>query len=244
MRTGTTFGLSPTRHLIFLFLFLALSLRALADDPVNTSRTWDREVARIVYAQCASCHRQGGTAFSLTTYRDARPWATAIKQDVLERKMPPWGAVKGFGKFRNDQALTQAQIELIQNWVDGGAPEGDPSDLPRQPAVLLVPSSQHRPGEIEISGAYKFRRPFNLDGFWLKTMPATKSSQIVAVLPDGEIDPLVWLYNYDTQYGHPFLLQKPLLLPAGAVIRGLPAGATLILLPVVRGAERATTAKN
>lgn len=243
MQTGTTFGLSPTRHLIFLFLFVALSRPAPADDPVNTSRTWDREVARIVYAKCASCHRQGGTAFSLMTYRDARPWASAIKQDVLGRKMPPWGAVKGFGTFRNDQALTQAQIELIQNWVDGGAPEGDPSDLPRQPAISLVPSSQHRAGEIEISDAYKLTRPFNLDGFLTKTIPATSSSQIVAVLPDGEIDPLVWLHNYDTQYGHPFLLKKPLLLPAGTIIRGLPAGATLILLPVLRGAERAIAGK-
>ncbi len=49
--------------------------------------------------------------------------------------MPPWGAVKGFGDFRDDQALTPEQIELIGDWVEGGAPEGEPKDLPADAEV-------------------------------------------------------------------------------------------------------------
>ena len=67
------------------------------------------------------------------TYAEARPWAAAIKEEVLERRMPPWGAVKGFGEFKDDQGLTQEQIELIADWVEGGAPEGDPKLLPKVP---------------------------------------------------------------------------------------------------------------
>ncbi|HXK04842.1 MAG TPA: cytochrome c, partial [Verrucomicrobiae bacterium] len=95
-------------------------------DVITTPLTFSREISRLVYARCASCHRPGGRAFSLMTYADARPWAAAIKEEVLERRMPPWGAVKGFGEFKDDQGLTQEQIELIADWVEGGAPEGDP----------------------------------------------------------------------------------------------------------------------
>ncbi len=69
-------------------------------------------------------------AFSLATYKDARPWAKAIGEEVLQRRMPPWGAVKGFGDFRNDQGLTAEQLELIVDWEEGGAPEGEEKDMP------------------------------------------------------------------------------------------------------------------
>ncbi len=76
------------------------------------------------------------TSFSLMTYLDAQPRANAIKDAVLSRRMPPWGAVKGFGHFRNDQSLTQEQIELITKWVDGGIRRGNnPRLLPRDAVV-------------------------------------------------------------------------------------------------------------
>jgi hypothetical protein len=69
----------------------------------------------------------------LLTYQDVQPRATAIKAAVLARTMPPWGAVKGFGNFRNDQSLSQEQIELITKWVDGGIRRGNnPGMLPKQ----------------------------------------------------------------------------------------------------------------
>src|ERR1700754_2318272 len=92
---------------------LAIASGLRAHDPITTKLTWTREISRIFYARCASCHRSGGKAFSLLTYKEARPWAVAIAEEVMERRMPPWGAVKGFGEFRNDQSLTQEQIGLI-----------------------------------------------------------------------------------------------------------------------------------
>ena len=111
-------------------LLAGLSTQLRGHNP-GANITWNREVSRIVYERCASCHRPGGTAFSLMTYQDARPHAAAIKEAVLTRRMPPWGAVKGFGDFRDDQGLTQEQIELITDWVEGSTPRGNnPNMLP------------------------------------------------------------------------------------------------------------------
>jgi hypothetical protein len=70
---------------------------------------------------------------SLATYEEARPWAKAIKEELLEKRMPPWPAVRGFGEFRNAPPLTQRDVDAIVNWVEGGAPRGDPKHLPPGP---------------------------------------------------------------------------------------------------------------
>jgi hypothetical protein len=70
---------------------------------------------------------------SLITYRDVRPWASAIKQKVTARVMPPWAADPHVGKFRNDPSLTDREIDTITRWVDGGAREGDPAKMPALP---------------------------------------------------------------------------------------------------------------
>ena len=100
-----------------------------AHDVFSTKITWSREISRLVDKRCISCHREGGSSFALTTFEEARPWAKAIKEEVLERRMPPFAAVKGFGDIRDDQALTQDEIHLISDWVEGGSPEGDPALL-------------------------------------------------------------------------------------------------------------------
>src|SRR5207247_2521626 len=112
-------------------LSIWLAVVTAGHDVITTPLTYSREISRLVFERCAHCHRPGGAAFSLMTYAEARPWAAAIKEEVLERRMPPWGAVKGFGEFSDDQGLTQEQIELIADWVEGGAPEGDPKLLPK-----------------------------------------------------------------------------------------------------------------
>ena len=68
---------------------------------------------------------------SFMTYKDARPWAKAIKTAVLTKKMPPWFADPHYGKFSNDRSLSQAEIDTLVAWVDGGAKEGDPKDAPK-----------------------------------------------------------------------------------------------------------------
>ncbi|HEY2019001.1 MAG TPA: hypothetical protein VGH38_36095 [Bryobacteraceae bacterium] len=70
---------------------------------------------------------------SLVDYQTARPWAKAIREAVVRRKMPPWFADPRYGHFSNDARLTGQEIETITAWVDGGAAEGDPKDLPAPP---------------------------------------------------------------------------------------------------------------
>ena len=108
------------RRMLLVSVLLAAAVNVRAHDPNGAPITWNREISRIVYERCASCHREGGSSFSLMTFQEAQPYASAIKDSVLARRMPPWGAVKGFGNFRNDAGLTQEQIGLVADWVEGG----------------------------------------------------------------------------------------------------------------------------
>lgn len=212
-------------------LTLLAAATAPAHDIITTPITWDHEISRIVYAHCVSCHHEGGIAFSLMTYADARPWAVAIKEETLARNMPPWGAVKGFGDFRNDQALTPEQLELIVSWVSGGVPEGEAKDLPPAPKLdqPSPPVAVH--DSIAVSGEFELNKNFMLDGLLPKTVPDDASFQVTAELPDGSIQPLVWLEHYHAKFGHPFLYRNPIDLPAGTKIHGVPQGSTLLLFP-------------
>src|SRR6187549_384588 len=96
--------------------------------------TFSKDVAPIMFAKCAECHRPGSIApMSLLTYDDARPWARSIKLKVAAREMPPWFIDKNVGvqHFSNDRSLSDRDIETIIKWVDAGAPEGNPADMPK-----------------------------------------------------------------------------------------------------------------
>ena len=96
--------------------------------------TFSRDVAPILYKNCATCHRPGEIApMSLMTYKDARPWGKSIREKVVERVMPPWHADPQAGHFENDRRLAQKDIDTIVAWVDGGLREGNPADLPPAP---------------------------------------------------------------------------------------------------------------
>jgi hypothetical protein len=219
----------------FILAGLLLPVASQGHDIITTTITWDREIARIVNERCASCHHTGGSAFSLMSYAEGRPWAEAIKEEVLARRMPPWGAVKGFGDFRNDQALTSEQLERIVSWADGGAPEGDEKDFPPPPKFdgpLLVAHQPGHPGAIPVSGDKTLSRAVLLDGLMPRTIPDNASFQVVAELPDGSVQPLVWFYEYKMKFAHPFLFRAPIELPACTVIHGVPATAGIDLWPV------------
>jgi mono/diheme cytochrome c family protein len=120
--------------LAIAFCLLPFAFRsAAAHEPITTKVRFNKEVVRILQRSCLGCHRPGGIAMSLATYDEARPWAKAIKEEVLNKRMPPWHAVKGFGDFRNAPLLTQREVDLLVNWVEGGAPKGEESDLPTAP---------------------------------------------------------------------------------------------------------------
>lgn len=99
-----------------------------------TEVTFSRDVAPILYRHCVSCHHANDIApMSLMSYKEARPWAAAIKEAVLLRKMPPWKADPHYGQWSNDSSLTAAEIETIRAWVEGGKLEGDPRQMPAAP---------------------------------------------------------------------------------------------------------------
>jgi hypothetical protein len=219
------------RCLLLLSACCLVQGEAQGHDIITTSITFTRDISRIFNNHCASCHHPGGTSFSLMTYSDARPWAVAIKEEILRRRMPPWGAIKGFGEFRNDQALTPEEMERIVSWADGGVPEGEPKDLPEPPKSLEPETYLHGKGELSVSGDFALKSAFSLDGLWPEKVPEKGSFQITAQLPDGSIEPLLWLQDYKMQFGHPFLFRTPLALPARTVIKGIPPGAKIALLP-------------
>lgn len=224
---------------------LGLSLCSLlsAHDIITTPITWDREISRIIYERCASCHHDNGQAFSLMTYQAARPWAVDIKEEVLSRRMPPWGAVKGFGDFRNDQAITPEQMELIESWVGGGVPEGEDKDLPPTPKFDSRTTEVNAHGAVLVRGEFVVRNNFLLDGVMPKEMPEDAGFQITAELPDGSIEPLVWFLHFSEKFTHPFFYRNPIDLPAGTKIHGVPGGATVLFLPAASASTKVTGAK-
>src|SRR5580658_5577031 len=88
--------------------------------------TFNRDIAPILYKNCATCHRPGEVApFSLLTYQDAAKRAKQIATVTESRFMPPWKAEPGYGSFQNERRLTAEQIAMLRDWAANGAPEGD-----------------------------------------------------------------------------------------------------------------------
>jgi len=111
------------------------SAGAASAAPAGAPPTFTKDVAPIVFEKCASCHRKGEVApMTLTSYEEVRPWAKVIKNKVVSREMPPWFADPAHSlPMRNDRSLSQAQVDTIVAWVDGGAPKGSDADLPAMP---------------------------------------------------------------------------------------------------------------
>jgi hypothetical protein len=116
--------------------FLASILIVVASNAMGQSKdeiTFTKDIAPILQESCQSCHHAGTFApMSLVTYEDARPWARSIKQKVSAREMPPWFIDKNVGvqRFSNDVSLSDEKIAKIVKWVDNGAPQGNPADMP------------------------------------------------------------------------------------------------------------------
>jgi len=113
-------------------LLTALALATIA-SPAIAQPTFSKDVAPILQRSCQQCHRPGAIApMSLLTYQDARPWARSIKAKIAAREMPPWYVDRhvGIQKFKDDPSLSDAEIAMITQWVDAGAPQGNPADMP------------------------------------------------------------------------------------------------------------------
>ncbi|MCM3879466.1 MAG: hypothetical protein ND807_05095 [Vicinamibacterales bacterium] len=122
---------------------LTVSTPILAADSTSQPVTFSKDVAPIFQEKCQQCHQPNSIApMSLITFENARPWARSIKQRVMTRQMPPWHIDPSVGvhEFKNDISLTDGQIDTIVRWVDAGAPQGNPKDLP--PPKPLVTDNQ------------------------------------------------------------------------------------------------------
>jgi Flp pilus assembly protein TadD len=96
--------------------------------------TFTKDVAPIVFQECALCHRPGESApFSVLNYREVRQHARKIVAATQSRFMPPWLPEAGYGEFAGERRLTDSQIETIRRWEEQGAVEGSPSELPPWP---------------------------------------------------------------------------------------------------------------
>jgi hypothetical protein len=220
---------SVMRQVLTVFVLIACCADVSAHG-IGSTPTWNREVSRLIFQRCASCHRPGGSAFSLLTYPDAQPRANEIKDAVLMRRMPPWGAVKGFGRFRNDVSLSQEQIETITRWVDGGIRRGNnPRQLPDPPTFSAEAPPVAAP-TLRVSGPFTVRAPLVVDGVVPERVPPGQSLRVVAISPDGAMTPLIWLHDFNDQFPHPFLFTSPLTLPTGTTIQGVPPSASIGLI--------------
>ena len=125
-------------------LVLLAASAARSDDPVTSAVRFNREIVRIFDRKCVSCHAPDGIAMSLVTYREVRPWSRAIREELVEQRMPPTSAARGYTRLQNDIALTPRELATILTWVDGGVPKGDDADLPPRRRVAAGPEPDHR----------------------------------------------------------------------------------------------------
>jgi tetratricopeptide (TPR) repeat protein len=152
-------------------LFLGALAPVVAAAPAD-SPTFSRDIAPILYSQCAACHRQGGAApFSLVTYADARQHANQIAAATRSRFMPPWKPEAGSGPFVGERRLTDAQVLLLDRWAATGAPAGDPASLPTPPRetdgwplgkpdlVVTLPEYTLRPDGTDVFRNFVVRVP-------------------------------------------------------------------------------------
>ena len=202
---------------------LLAALPAFAHDVITTKLTWNREISRVIYKRCASCHRPDGVAMSLLTYDEARPWAKAIRDQVVARSMPPWGAVKGVGSFQNDPSLTEIEIQMFVAWVEGGAPKGDDDAIapktPVPPKNPLRPLAKAPLRKTEtVVGELQLDRPLVLQGLRPDSLEDGQSMLVDAWFPDGRIEHLIWLRDYRKAWTRDYLFRSALKLPAGTTV--------------------------
>jgi hypothetical protein len=145
-----------------------------ADEKV----TFSKHVAPILQAKCQSCHEPGSIGpMSLMTYKEVRPWARAIRDRVGTRQMPPWHIDRSVGvqRFKNDMSLTDEQVATIAKWVDEGAVEGDPKDLPplRAPVSKLYWQGEadgYGPPDIVVKAPEYTMPAVSQDQWWRPTV--------------------------------------------------------------------------
>jgi hypothetical protein len=223
--------------------WLAMAATASAHDTITTKLLWTQEISRLMNKHCVACHREGGGAMSLATYDEARPWAKAIRDEVAARRMPPWGAVKGVGEFRGDPSLSQVEIDMIVNWVEGGAPKGDDIYLPPAPHITVESGARPAGRELTVTtgAALTLSAPAEFAGVRPERLAAGESLEVTAYQPDGAVDRLIWIREWRPEWARTYYFLHPLRLPKGtriAAYSGKLAEASMVFGPPVSSRPR------
>ena len=199
---------------------VALAAAGAAHDPPRTTVTWFGDIARLVQSRCTRCHSpEGKGPMSLVTYEDARPWASAMREEVLARRMPKWHAARGYGEFANDPTLSPFDIALIVAWVDGGAVRGDRSKAP--PSTAPVKPAAPAPSKARTVALPCGDRPLP-SGRLLAITPTLAegaSAGFSVVLPDGHQEIVAWIRDYEAEFAETYWLESPVRLPRGSRLR-------------------------
>jgi peroxiredoxin len=144
--------------------------------------TYTSHIAALFNRRCVECHREGEIApFSLTSYEDVVGWADTIAEVVRDERMPPWHANPEHGQFSNDCRMSEPEKQLVYDWVDAGAPEGDPKNLPTPPKfvdgwrlpridqeVFMSETAYHVPAEGTVSYKYFAVDPGFTEDKWIQ----------------------------------------------------------------------------
>ena len=91
-------------------------------ETVNTTVLFDREIVRVLNSHCVMCHVEGGPSFPLATYEDAWLQRRKMSAAVIARRMPPWPAMPGYGRFANENVVTLRESQFIVSWMEGLGP--------------------------------------------------------------------------------------------------------------------------
>ena len=177
------FAVAVAASFIVALTFVSAEQAPKADAAKAAVPTFTKDVAPILYANCVTCHRPGEIGpMSLLTYEDARPYAQAILEEVGQGHMPPWHAEAPEGTFLNERRLSAADKNTLLKWAGGGAPKGNPADMPAAPlfaegwqlgqpdAVFEMKEPYSVPASGEIAYEY-FYLPTNFtEAKWVKSI--------------------------------------------------------------------------
>ncbi len=198
---------------------------------VTTKITFAKEVSRILNKHCVECHRTAEIApFSLTDYVEVQGWGETMLETIDDKRMPPWHANPEHGEFLNSRNMPAEDIKMLREWVHGGMPFGEASELPKPPEFTTgwnlprkpdqVVEMRTRPFTVPSEGTVEYQYFVVDPGFtedkWItgaEVIPGNRAVVHHCIVfvrpPDGaEFKGIGWLTGYVPG-------QKPSLLPPG-----------------------------
>lgn len=185
-------------------LLILVSLLFIQISSFAQTATWNGGVGQIIYNSCANCHHEGGIGpFNLMSYNDAVDRAGAIKYHTQDRHMPPWKADPSYTHFVGERRLTDAQVNLIAEWVDNGTPLG--TGVSPVPPTIKTGSQLNRLDQTTIAPKYTVQK--TTDDYRTFVMPTSHSTlkyiNAVEFIPsNAAIVHHIILYHDPSNYSH------------------------------------------